>query len=57
VFSDAFTYRLDELRYAVGPGVRYNTLIGPIRLDVGFIIDRRPGEEFGRVELSIGQAF
>jgi len=57
VFSDAFTYRLDELRYAVGPGVRYNTLIGPIRLDVGLIVDRRPGEKFGRIELSIGQAF
>jgi outer membrane protein assembly complex protein YaeT len=57
VFSDAFTYQLDNLRYAVGPGVRYNTPIGPIRVDVGFIIDRRPGEEWGRVEFSIGQAF
>lgn len=57
VFGDAFTYRLDELRYAVGPGVRYNTLIGPLRLDVGVIVDRHPGESFGRVEINIGQAF
>jgi outer membrane protein insertion porin family len=57
VFSDAFTYRLSELRYAVGPGVRYNTPIGPLRLDIGFIVDRRPDETWGRVELSIGQAF
>jgi outer membrane protein assembly complex protein YaeT len=57
VFSEAFTYQLDNLRYTVGPGVRYNTPIGPIRLDVGFIVDRRPGEKFGRIELSIGQAF
>jgi outer membrane protein assembly complex protein YaeT len=57
VFSESFTYRLDELRYAVGPGIRYNTPIGPLRLDVGFIIDRQPGEDFGRVEFSIGQAF
>jgi len=57
VFRSAFTYRLDELRYAVGPGLRYKTPVGPVRLDVGFIVDRRPGEGFGRVEFSIGQAF
>jgi outer membrane translocation and assembly module TamA len=57
VFDDAFTYRLDELRYAVGPGIRYNTPIGPLRLDVGVIVDRRQDEAFGRVEFSIGQAF
>jgi outer membrane protein assembly complex protein YaeT len=57
VFSAPFTYALDDLRYAVGPGVRYNTPVGPLRLDVGFIVDRRTGEDFGRVEFSIGQAF
>ena len=57
VFRDSFTYRLDDLRYAVGPGMRYNTPIGPIRLDVGFIMDRRSGEDLFRVELSIGQPF
>jgi outer membrane protein assembly complex protein YaeT len=57
VFRSAFTYRLNELRYAVGPGLRYKTPVGPVRLDVGFIVDRRPGEGFGRVEFSIGQAF
>jgi outer membrane protein assembly complex protein YaeT len=57
VFRSPFTYRLDDLRYAVGPGIRYNTPVGPFRLDVGIIVDRRPGEQFGRVEFSIGQAF
>jgi outer membrane protein assembly complex protein YaeT len=57
VFRAPFTYRLDALRYAVGPGIRYNTPVGPFRLDVGIIVDRRPGEQFGRVEFSIGQAF
>jgi len=57
VFRSPFTYHLNELRYAVGPGLRYNTPVGPFRLDVGFIVDRRPGEDFGRIELSIGQAF
>jgi outer membrane protein assembly complex protein YaeT len=57
VFRDSFTYKLDELRYAVGPGIRYETPIGPLRVDVGFIVDRRQNEDFGRVEFSIGQAF
>jgi outer membrane protein assembly complex protein YaeT len=57
VFRNAFSYDLGDLRYAAGPGIRYNTPIGPIRVDVGFILDRRAGEDFGRVEFSIGQAF
>ena len=28
-----------------------------LRLDVGIIVDRRSGEDFGRIEFSIGQAF
>jgi outer membrane protein assembly complex protein YaeT len=57
VFRPAFTYHLDDLRYAVGPGLRYNTPVGPVRIDVGFIIHPRAGEGFGRIEFSIGQAF
>jgi outer membrane protein insertion porin family/translocation and assembly module TamA len=57
VFRAPFTYHLNDLRYTVGPGLRYNTPVGPFRIDVGFIVDRRPGEDFGRLEFSIGQAF
>ena len=57
VFEPSLDYHFDDLRYAVGPGIRYNTPIGPIRFDLGFIVDRRADEPFGRVELSIVQAF
>ncbi len=57
VFRAPWTYRWENLRYAIGPGLRYNTPVGPLRLDVGVIVNRRSGEEFGRVEFSIGQAF
>jgi outer membrane protein assembly complex protein YaeT len=57
VWSTPFTYHLDDLRYAVGPGVRYLTPIGPLRFDIGFVIDRREGENFSRFDVSIGQAF
>lgn len=57
VFPDAFSYDLADLRYVIGPGIRYNTPVGPIRLDVGILLDRRPNESYGRIEFSIGQAF
>ena len=57
VYPASLDYRLEDLRYAVGPGIRYNTPIGPVRFDVGFILDRRTDEPFGRIELSILQAF
>src|SRR5262249_24405960 len=57
VFRPPFTYPLGDLLYAVGPVRRYNTPVGPLRLDVGIIVDRRQGENCGRIELSIGQAF
>jgi outer membrane protein assembly factor BamA len=41
----------------VGSGLRYITPIGPFRIDIGFPIDRREGEDVSRIELSIGQAF
>jgi outer membrane translocation and assembly module TamA len=57
VFSEPLTYRLNDLRYAAGPGIRYMTPIGPIRLDIGFVIDPRSNEDSSRLEFSIGQAF
>jgi outer membrane translocation and assembly module TamA len=65
VWADSWGIRLGELRYAVGPGVRYQTPIGPIRLDVGYQLNpieelRVDGEEQQRrfrIHFSIGQAF
>lgn len=57
VFRAPFTYHWDALRYAIGPGLRYHTPVGPVRIDVAFLPDRRAGEASLRVELSIGQAF
>lgn len=46
-----------DLRFSAGLGVRYHTGIGPIRLDVAFPLDRRPGEDRFAVYIGIGQAF
>lgn len=51
------TAGLDEMRYAVGVGLRYKLPIGPVRLDYGYNPDRRPGEDAGAFHFSFGFAF
>jgi outer membrane protein assembly complex protein YaeT len=48
---------LGEMRYAVGPGLRYASPVGPLRLDVGFNPDRRTGERRVMFQISFGTAF
>lgn len=48
---------LDDMRYALGGGLRYKLPIGPIRLDYGWNPDRQPGEDFGAFHFSFGFAF
>jgi translocation and assembly module TamA len=47
----------EDIRYSAGLGVRYDTLVGPIRLDLATPIDPRPGDDTVQVYISIGQAF
>lgn len=47
----------DDMRYSAGIGVRYDTLVGPIRFDVATPIDPRDGDDPVQIYVSIGQAF
>ncbi|MEW6214687.1 MAG: outer membrane protein assembly factor BamA [Nitrospirota bacterium] len=46
-----------EFRYTTGIGFRYNTPVGPIRLDYGHKLRREKGESSGELHFSIGYAF
>jgi outer membrane protein insertion porin family len=48
---------LSALRSSTGLGLRYMTPIGPVRLDWGYVLHRRPGEKPWRFHLTIGHAF
>ena len=48
---------LATLRHSIGPGLRYQTPVGPIRLEYGFKLDRQPGESPGRLHFSFGYFF
>jgi len=48
---------LDDMRYAIGAGLRYKLPVGPIRLDYGVNPDPHPDEDFGAFHFSFGFAF
>jgi outer membrane protein insertion porin family len=48
---------LNDMRYALGAGLRYKLPIGPIRLDYGVNPDRHSGEDIGAFHFSFGLAF
>ncbi len=55
VWTESYLFRLNELRYSAGAGLRYATPIGPIRLDVA-----RPVHDHQKTTqlfISVGQAF
>ena len=65
VWYESFDVNLDDLRVNVGPGLRYRTPIGPVRVDFGYqltrignlLIDGEPEPRRWRIHFSIGQAF
>ena len=65
VWSNPWNFNLGDMRYDVGPGLRYNTPIGPIRADIGIqlnpieglLVNGKPEPRRYRFHFSIGQAF
>lgn len=59
VFTDSeFTTEGDDtIRWAAGIGGRYFTVIGPVRLDVAFPVNKRDVDDDFQFYVSIGQAF
>lgn len=46
-----------SLKYTAGIGLRYNTPVGPLRIDYGHKLIRERGESTGEIHFSIGHAF
>ena len=65
VWPGPWQQTFSDLRYAVGPGLRYTTPIGPVRFDIGYqlnpidglLVNGQPQTRRWRVHFSIGQAF
>lgn len=65
VWTSPWDFNPNDLRYDVGPGLRYNTRIGPLRADLGYQLRPIPGLQVNgkpearrfRFHFSLGQAF
>ena len=57
VIADASDFGIEEMRYAIGGGLRYNLPIGAIRFDYGLNPSPRQGEAQGAFHFAIGVAF
>ena len=65
VWAESFGIKLNDLRYAIGPGLRYQTPVGPFRFDFGYqlnpipglLVNGEPSNRRWRIHFSIGQAF
>ena len=68
--KDPFRLNFSDMRYTCGVGLRYDTVIGPIRADVGYKLNPPTGKDIGdftnpndiigdrwRFYINIGQAF
>jgi outer membrane protein insertion porin family len=57
VWTDVESIKLRDFKFTTGLGLRYNTPVGPIRIDYGYKLDKEKGESSGEVHFSIGHAF
>jgi len=57
VYGFRTKFDLTDLREAAGGGVRWVSPFGPVRVDYGFNLDKRPGEKSGNFHFSVGSPF
>ena len=48
---------IGTLRYTTGFGIRWISPVGPIRIEWGYNLDRKPGEDASRIEFTFGTFF
>jgi outer membrane translocation and assembly module TamA len=54
---EPWSFPLDDLFWAVGPGIRYDTIVGPLRFDYGFLVNPPPGGSRHQWFISVGHSF
>lgn len=57
VWSGRTQVDLRDMRWGAGVGLRFETPVGPIRLEYGWKLDRQPGESAGEFFFSLGNPF
>ncbi|MDH5767394.1 MAG: outer membrane protein assembly factor BamA [Nitrospirota bacterium] len=48
---------IGTLRYSTGVGIRWISPLGPLRIEWGYNLDRKPGEDASKIEFTFGTFF
>jgi outer membrane protein insertion porin family len=57
VFKKISDFDFGTITETVGAGIRFDTPVGPVRVDIGFLLNRPDGVKSYAVHLNFGQAF
>ena len=53
-FTKDESWGFNDMPMSVGAGIRWYSPLGPLRLEYGYILNRRPEDSTGGVEFQIG---
>ena len=56
-FTEDQSWTFTDIPMSVGAGIRWYSPLGPIRVEYGYILNRRPEDSTGGVEFQIGGAW
>lgn len=57
VWQTVKSVRIDQIKSTTGVGLRYNTPVGPLRLDYGYKLQPEEGEDRWALHFTLGHAF
>ncbi|MCS7198818.1 MAG: outer membrane protein assembly factor BamA [Caldimicrobium sp.] len=57
VWSQKYKFRTSEIRKSVGLGIRWFSPLGPLRIEWGYNVDKKPGEDSSNLNFQIGGSF
>ena len=55
--KDNFGFELDNMRYSVGVGFTWITMIGPLSLSYAYPLNDKEGDETKNIQFEIGRTF
>jgi len=53
-YPEGMGYELDKLRTSAGFGFRWLSPLGPLRLEIGYPLRRREGDDASSLQFSVG---
>jgi len=57
VWSKKYQFSSSEIRKSIGIGVRWFSPLGPLRIEWGYNIDKKPGEDSSNINFQMGGGF